>query len=253
MIQILISPHLQAYDANAGLGGVLLHILIKRHRLQHNFLVDAAGIEQMQLPILSPNGKTNMADIKTRLVRRDSQDVAVVDAAKYLAAVPHPFLIYIIYRGSRCTFLHLGYKAAFLHIDLQQRIGVGVSAHIGEVELHRDSDAAVGYNFANQSLPCSRLNPLAEVVIAAAVTINLPILITQRAQPKEEILPALTAVTRCECQGTDILHKRRAVEALQVDGQMFLLAVNLQRLPHVWLVHEQIGVEESERLVFIDH
>ena len=81
MIQILISLHLQAYDANAGLGGVLLHILIKRHRLQHNFFMNATGVEQVQFPVFSPNSKTNMADIETRLVRCDSEDVTVVDAA----------------------------------------------------------------------------------------------------------------------------------------------------------------------------
>ena len=50
----LLYLDLKPDDSDAGLTGMLLHIIIERHGFEHDFLVDAAGIEQVQLAVLSP-------------------------------------------------------------------------------------------------------------------------------------------------------------------------------------------------------
>ena len=240
---------IQADDADAGLGGVLLHVVVECHGFQDDFLVDAAGVEQVEFAVLAPDCQANMGDVETCPIRRDGKDVAIVNAVEHIAAVPYPFLRYVADGGTRDALLHLGYQATLLHIDLEQGIGIWMAAHVGEAELHGDGDTAVGLNLANQSLPRCRLNPLAEVVVAAAVAVDFPIVVAQHPQPFEVVLPPLAAVARGERQGTDVLDKRGAVKALQVDGQLLVLAVHLQCLPHVGSVHQLAGVEQRQRLL----
>ena len=58
---------------------MLLGVLEKGHGLQDYLLVDAAGIQQMQLAILSPLCKSNMTDIQATFVGHKSQNIAVLN------------------------------------------------------------------------------------------------------------------------------------------------------------------------------
>ena len=80
------------YHSNARLDRVFLHVFVKRHGFEHDFLVDAAGIEQMQFAVLPPNSKAYVTYIQAFLVGRDGDDIAVLDAAEHLLAVPYSFL-----------------------------------------------------------------------------------------------------------------------------------------------------------------
>ena len=80
------------YHSNARLNRVFLHVFVKRHGFEHDFLVDAAGIEQVQFAVLPPNSKAYVTYIQAFLVGRDGDDVAVLDAAEHLLAVPYSFL-----------------------------------------------------------------------------------------------------------------------------------------------------------------
>ena len=86
---------LQSDDADACLAGVLLHVFVERHGFEDDFLMNAAGIEQMQFAVPSPDCEAYMADVEAFLVGRDGDDVAVLDVTKHLFAVPYFFLWYV--------------------------------------------------------------------------------------------------------------------------------------------------------------
>ena len=243
-----LSASTKSDDTNARLGWVLLHVLVECHGLKDDLLMDTAGVEQMQSAVLAPDGKADVTDIETCLTGGNGDDVAIADVAEHFPAVPYPFLRDVAYGGSRYALLHLGYKTTLLHADLEQGIGVGVTAHIGKAEFHGDGDAAAWLYLANQTQLCPGLNPLAEVVIAAAVTVYLPFVVTQFPKPGEEVLPALTAVAGCERQSTDVLHERRTIEALEIDSQMLFLVLNLESVSHIRSPHELTGIEEGDAL-----
>ena len=134
---------------------MFLHVLVEGHWLQHDLLVDAAGVKQMQFAVLAPNGKAYMADVESCLARRNGKDVAVLDATEHFLAIPYPFLRNVTDGSTLCTLLHLCNQATFLLAILEQGIGIGMCTHIGKVKLHGDRNTFVWHHFLNHPQPRS--------------------------------------------------------------------------------------------------
>ena len=60
---------------------MFLGVLKEGHWLKDYLLMDAAGIQQMQLAVLAPLGKANMTDIQSALTGNKGQDVSVIDTS----------------------------------------------------------------------------------------------------------------------------------------------------------------------------
>ena len=119
-------------------------------------------------------------------------------------------------------------------------------AHVGQAQFHGDGDASWRHDLLDQTEPCARLNPLAEIMIATLVAVYLAIVITQLLKPSEVVLPTLAAVRGGKSECATVLDQSGAIEALQVDGKMFRFVLNLQRMSHIRTVHELVSIEESK-------
>ena len=64
-------------DSDSSVRGMLLKILIERHRLFHHLLVQLRGIQQME-SVFTPHGKAEVGDVETRLVADDGNDITIV-------------------------------------------------------------------------------------------------------------------------------------------------------------------------------
>ena len=57
---------------------MLFHILVERHGLLNDFLVQLRSIEQVQT-VLAPHGKTEVGDVESFLVACDGDDITVLN------------------------------------------------------------------------------------------------------------------------------------------------------------------------------
>ena len=120
--------------------------------------------------------------------------------------------------------------------------------HVGKAQLHRHGKTCRRHDLLDQTHLCARLNPLAEIVVATLVAVNLAVVVAQFPEPREVVVPALAAVTGGKGEGADRLDECRAVEVEQVDGQMFLLVLDFERLSHIRAIHQLVGKEDGDRL-----
>ena len=58
--------------------GMLLQVLIERHRLFNHLLMQLRGIQQVK-PVVLPHSKTQMGDVEPWFVASDGDDITVMD------------------------------------------------------------------------------------------------------------------------------------------------------------------------------
>ena len=64
-------------DSDSCVRGMLLKILVERHRLFHHLLVQLRGIQQME-PVAAPHGKAEVGNVESGLVAGDGDNVAIM-------------------------------------------------------------------------------------------------------------------------------------------------------------------------------
>ena len=75
-------------DSDARMRGMLLKILIERHRLLDHLLIQLRGIEQMQ-SVFVPHGKAQMGNVESGLVAGNGNDVAIVHSLAHGSGILH--------------------------------------------------------------------------------------------------------------------------------------------------------------------
>ena len=101
-----LSSWIHPYNPNTQGRRMLAEIITEGNLIQHHPVINAAGMEQMQSPILVPYGQAQMTHVESFLLGNKCQDIAISDAREFLAATSCQTGGVYISRQCRCTASH---------------------------------------------------------------------------------------------------------------------------------------------------
>ena len=224
---------------------MLLKVLIERHGLLDDLLVQLRGIEQVQ-SILPPHGEAQMGNVETGLVAGDGNDVAIVDGLTHRLRVLHFGLGDEAELHARDALLHFSDIGHILGVRLQGLVALRVLTHIVDFDgLYRGKGRIGLLNLADDAGLRVGHNPIGEIMDARGVCIDDPIVIAHIAEVIQESCPSELFLIGTEREGRDRLYQRGAVEFIDIDDEL-LGIVDFKRMGDIRHIEELAGKKERE-------
>ena len=147
---------------------MLLHVLIERHGFIDHFLVNAAGIEQMQ-SVLVPGGDAYVGSVESLLIGDDGDDVAIFDGiAEELGIGYLPFWDIAITLATD-TLLQLSDARSPLWMGCQHLIARYMRTHPVDIHFLHGSKGRIGGDVLHDALFLIVIHPYSEIVLALNV------------------------------------------------------------------------------------
>ena len=232
-------------NADAGVRGMLLEILVEGHGFLDHAVVQLRGVEQMET-VAAPHGKAQVGDVETGLVAGDGDDVAVAHhLAHHLGVLDQIFGNEMIAATGEGLLLggNIGNK---LGMGLQGGIRLGVATHIVDLDgLEAAEGGRLLLYLADEAHLGVVLDPVGEIVEARGIALDDALAIAQLAQVFAEGGIVALVVAGAEGQGHDILYQRGAVEFAGVDNQSFVArGIDLEGVGHIGDSQELTGKEK---------
>ena len=225
--------------------GMLLKILIERHRLLDHLLVQLRGIEQVE-PVLLPDGKAQMGNVESGLVAGDGNDVAVVNGLTHRLCILHLPLGDEAELQSTDARLHLADFRHKLRVRLQSLVALGMLTHIVDLDgLYRRKGRIGLLDLTDDARLLIRDYPIGEIMDARGIAVDDAIIVAHVAEVvlvgrESELL--LISTARKGCDG---LYQCRAVELIDINDKL-LLIVDLEGVSHIRHIEQLAGKIERE-------
>ena len=225
--------------------GMLLKILVERHRLFHHLLVQLRGIQQME-SVVAPHGKTEVGNVETGLVAGDGDDISIVHS------LPHGWRVLDTRFWDEAELLtrealfHLSDFSHKLRVGLQGLVTLRMLTHIIDFDglylgkrrirlLDLCDDARLGvFDY-----------PVRKVMDTGGIAVDHPMAVTHGLQDILIIQKSKSLAIGTERKGSDGLHQGGAVEFICIDYQL-LFVVDLKGVSHVRHIQELTGKEKWE-------
>ena len=247
-----LSSRIYSYNPNTQGRRMLAEIITEGNLIQHHPVINAAGMEQMQSPILAPYGQAQMTHVESFLLGNKCQDIAISDAREFLAATSCQTGGYISHVSAAVLLLILFHTQGLSPILCNGRIGIPMCTHIMQIQFlcTREGEPSVTFltrNLAHQTHGLCRGYPLAEVMAAAGISVHMSIDIAYGGKPMTEITPSGSIMTGGEHQSNHCLHECSAIHLAQIYGQLFTAVLTLKGMCHIGDVQKLIGIMEYKR------
>ena len=232
-------------DSDSSVRGMLLEILIERHRLLNDLLVQLRGVEQVE-PVLLPDSKAQMGNVETWLFAGDGNDVAIVDCFAHRLCILHLRLGDETKLLSADTCLGLSYFRHKFRVRLQSLVALGVLTHIADIDgLYRRKGRIRLLNLADDASLLIRDNPIGEIMDAGGIAINDAIIIAHIAEVVLEGRKSELLLVSAERKGCDVFYQSGAIELAHIEDQL-LLIVDFEGMGHIGHIEEFTGKEQRE-------